>query len=979
MANKGRTRWGDMGDAFEEVLAPPISWAYSELASLPAFAEIATEGASLGELAPSYDVGVEVAKRLRKNAPRLSRHELQNLAVFVSSSEGRFAIRTMLCDRLMPATERGLGSVRTLFVAGLDQQAGLDSPAYYLCDALLDACTSAAKYVSQGEDSWEGSLEARRRYHREMVLASDRALRARRQVSQARLGALVEEIAAGARSAHGEITPPSFEGALPVPIDELYEPPEFSTDDRATTSRLTYEQVHRGSTFLVVVGDPGAGKSTFAEKACVDLARQTASTGIAPVVVVLREYDSRTDRSTSIERYLRNLLESRYGARMSAEELEALLVLGRLTVVLDGLDELTDLSRRRSIRDEVQAFATRYPAVSQIVTSRRIGYEHAPLDRWRYSRLRLVDFSDDQVASYARRWFRLDLRAQADLQKRERPDTDAIEQRVRDFMTESSSILDLRRNALMLALLCRLYRGEGSLPRNRSDVYDKCARMLFETWDKQRGIKMLLPIEDRLSEVLQHLAHWIYTEQELQLGVTEAELVHEAAAFLEEWLFEDAAEARRAARSLIEFCKGRAWVLSDYGATEDDQPLFRFTHRTFLEFFAAQHLVSGCDTPEQLLAELGPRLEVGEWDVVGQLAVQLAKRNRRGAADEFITRLLDRAASRQGAPRAALLNFALRLLSSLAPKPGTTRHIVTSSVEFALELAADRSRPSPAQLQVDVASIVPALAEILREARKPAYSAYAETLRRWIDSDDTHASVIGISWEVTASKFIQDVMPSHLRELHDVIEELRAHAMGRAEELMRWSVPAARHVVLGTRRPDMLKRAVEHHGVNWMLLRSKPRVADDIEPALVTMCADSPELCDTIVQALIAEPRQLKPQSVFDWWKATQELSSEGSEARALWSLLVSAAIEAGGDSLLDERNRRRRRERLEVTWMDRLLATLTQAVSATDDSRGERPVAFHTELRKLGVPVAAVKVLEQWVDRQWAWLAGPRRQDDVS
>ena len=47
------------------------------------------------------------------------------------------------------------------------------------------------------------------------------------------------------------------------------------------------------------------------------------------------------------------------------------------------------------------------------------------------------------------------------------------------FISESASVADLRSNPLMLALLCILYRGAGSLPRNRTEVYEQCASMLY--------------------------------------------------------------------------------------------------------------------------------------------------------------------------------------------------------------------------------------------------------------------------------------------------------------------------------------------------------------------------------------------------------------------------------------------------------------------------------------------------------------------
>ena len=51
--------------------------------------------------------------------------------------------------------------------------------------------------------------------------------------------------------------------------------------------------------------------------------------------------------------------------------------------------------------------------------------------------------------------------------------------------------------------------------------------------------------------------------------------------------------------------------------------LYAFTHRTFLEYFAAAQLAYDSDTPEQLARTIAPRAARSEWEIVGELAVQI--------------------------------------------------------------------------------------------------------------------------------------------------------------------------------------------------------------------------------------------------------------------------------------------------------------------------------------------------------------------
>ena len=100
-------------------------------------------------------------------------------------------------------------------------------------------------------------------------------------------------------------------------------------------------------------------------------------------------------------------MPSNCGTR-AAQALEYLLVSGRLGVVFDGLDELPVIVQRRDIAKNIEAFASRYPQSAVIVTSRVVGYEHSALTADIFRVIELADFSREQAAEYARRWFRLD-------------------------------------------------------------------------------------------------------------------------------------------------------------------------------------------------------------------------------------------------------------------------------------------------------------------------------------------------------------------------------------------------------------------------------------------------------------------------------------------------------------------------------------------------------------------------------------------
>jgi len=514
---------------------------------------------------------------------------------------------------------------------------------------------------------------------------------------------------------HQYIVPPHIDHRRRLPIDRLYVEPSFvpvqvlrprgnrdqfivedvidqaypveTVFDSIYTSQLESADILSQFYRSIILGDPGAGKSTLGQAIVHRLSssqENPIADNVTPLLVVLREFGVRkSETKTSILDTIISLANGRYQVPPPPRAIEYLLTSGRALVIFDGLDELLDTSFRQEVTEDVESFASLYPQVRILVTSRRVGYEQAPLDPAMFSAFMLSQFTDSQVETYARNWFAL----QDEFQ--EAPE--APEAVVEAFLRESDSIKDLRSNALMLGLLCNIYQGESYIPRNRPEVYEKCSTMLFQRWDNSRGIKPSVPFEAHLDPAIKHLAFWIYSTKSLEAGVTERKLIRKTTEYLLERRYEDPIEAEAAAAAFIEFCRGRAWVFTDMGTTSTGERLYQFTHRTFLEYFASSHLVRVSVAPSELWRRLQSRIVLQEWDLVAQMAVQIQNRNLEGAADELlITMLADIRGISEMERRNALL-FALRCLANVVPSPKVVRSIGEECVRTICESAEEDS------------------------------------------------------------------------------------------------------------------------------------------------------------------------------------------------------------------------------------------------------------------------------------------------
>ena len=646
----------------------------------------------------------EFAEKFEWNGPG----RLEEVCLFLASPESELTLHEIYSLDFSPAEDRpmALSSARINFIKLLASYIDVDESevteeAGHLFDQLVARCQMVMNAaVDHGIlSAHEGKSAYRHRIMLDGLAAIQKRLEfvtGRPQSTLAEIMAFEQKYRKQIANRHGHIIPAHFDAARRLPIDQMYVHPVFTLtaiekdeesekavspltaiekdeeSEKAVSSHDFISRAHR----CIVLGNPGGGKSTFASYLCHELAtryeeRLFCHRSLTPIHVVLRDYGAaKKEHSCSLLEFIELSANAKYQIKPPAGAFEYLLLNGRALVVLDGLDELLDTSYRKEVTGDVESFCNLFPEVPVLVTSRQVGYEQAPLDQDCFQTVRLAPMKDEQIKEYVNKWF-------AAIEEMTIEERSALADA---FLAESQIVRDLCSNPLMLSLMCTIYRGERYIPRNRPDVYEKCALMLFERWDKTRGIKVALPFEAHIRPAMMYLADWIYRDQDLQSGVTESRLVARATEYLAQKRYEDEDEARHAAQAFIEFCTGRAWVFTDTGTTESGERLYQFTHRTFLEYFAACYLVRTNETPSKLSKVLSPRIVRSEWDVVAQLAFQIQNKNIEGAGDRLLQEVLNQSKKRKRGEW-HLLQFAARCLEFLVPSPNVIREVVDVGIE----------------------------------------------------------------------------------------------------------------------------------------------------------------------------------------------------------------------------------------------------------------------------------------------------------
>ncbi|MEM6456766.1 MAG: metallophosphoesterase, partial [Acidobacteriota bacterium] len=236
---------------------------------------------------------------------------------------------------------------------------------------------------------------------------------------------------------------------------------------------------------MVVLGDPGSGKTTLTKYVAALVAGDHAidgldvDTNLLPLLLPFREFVNAAENGQlSLVDFLVHQARETLQMRVDETFFDDALDTGNAVVLLDGLDEVGSEGAREAAVQKVRAFLGQHPRVPALVTSRIAGYDRAPLPK-DYDELRLEPFDDDTLQHFVRIWYtsqedRADERARkiADLQA-------ALQIRPR--------VRELARNPLLATLIALVHRYEATLPGERAALYDKVVETLLKTWPAQAG------------------------------------------------------------------------------------------------------------------------------------------------------------------------------------------------------------------------------------------------------------------------------------------------------------------------------------------------------------------------------------------------------------------------------------------------------------------------------------------------------------
>lgn len=237
--------------------------------------------------------------------------------------------------------------------------------------------------------------------------------------------------------------------------------------DNLKIENVTLDKLNEKSSFVLLVGMGGIGKSMMMRHLFLSSIRKYSDTGLLPILVTLREFGSENQNLFSI------IADSvhRFDITFSLAHLDKIMAEGKCQLLLDGLDEIKSADMR-SFQKQLDSLIDRYPNNQYVMSTRRFSNF---VELSRFAIFGMMPFSNEQALQL--------------IDKLEYcPEEPRFKQQFREklvkeyFKTHSEFV----RNPLLLTLMLMNYRRFADVPEKKYVFYEQAYQTLLQRHDSDK-------------------------------------------------------------------------------------------------------------------------------------------------------------------------------------------------------------------------------------------------------------------------------------------------------------------------------------------------------------------------------------------------------------------------------------------------------------------------------------------------------------
>ncbi|MEH1826524.1 MAG: NACHT domain-containing NTPase [Nostoc sp.] len=397
-------------------------------------------------------------------------------------------------------------------------------------------------------------------------------------------------------------------------IDELLQQCTSEDFDRFGLGRITQKRVPGLEAVekypkLMILGKPGAGKTTFLKYLAIQCIEGEFQGNCVPLFVTLKDFAEALNKPGLLE-YISesavnhvsatgNILETQFIA-----SIQDVITHGKVLLLLDGLDEVREEDNSRILK-EIRDFSDCFPNNHFVMTCRIAAREYT---FEKFTEVEVADFDDEQIDNFTTNWFKNKAIKSESFIK---------------LLKDNNRIQELAISPLLLTLLCLAFEESGDFPANRSELYKEGIDTLLKKWDAKRGIQRdqvyknlsVQRKEDLLSKIALatfELGDYFFKQKIAEQYITEYIRNLPGANTDEEALQFDSEQVLHSIEHHHGLVVARA------------KGIYSFSHLTFHEYFTAREFVVVRQSSEEALQNLVSHMTEKRWREVFLLAVGMS-------------------------------------------------------------------------------------------------------------------------------------------------------------------------------------------------------------------------------------------------------------------------------------------------------------------------------------------------------------------